>query len=112
MSVAAVKNYTTPAALSQSALGEDFVYGFNCAPAISGVETPTVMTMTFVQILPPLLTVVTLADSPIVVGNVVTQRIRSAVLSAGFAYELRLLWQPSGTTNEFLDILTIVCPVI
>ena len=100
---------TVPAQEQQFVI-EDVTYGFDTTLLLSGAQTPTSPVFTLTKLGIPANTTITLADGSSTSGNVVSQRVRTNVLSAGSTYALQLVFQPSGTTNELVMLLTIVCP--
>ena len=96
--------YTNPAALVQFA-SEDIVYG-NDTSAVTA--TPTAVTVALTNSAG---TAVTLADAPSVAGSVISQRVRSSVLTrTSSPYFLTFTYTPTGTTNVLESVLVIECP--
>lgn len=96
---------TLPAALPQKRV-EDIVYGIDCTAQLTGAQTPTAVSVTLTKNGVP----VTLVDPPIVVGNVIMQRVRTMVLAVGCLYQMEALFTPSTTTNILALDLGITCP--
>lgn len=94
---------TVPSAVSQASV-EDLVWGFDC----TALGTPASPTVTLTG---PTGATVTLQDAPQVVGNVIYQRVRGAVLSASpRPYQLTATFTETATTNVFAAVLLIQCP--
>ena len=97
---------TNPAGVQQATV-EDITWGVDTTALLSGVQTPTAYTATLTN---PSGGTVTLTDAATVSGNVVSQRIRAGVLTAGGDYTLTVTFTPSGTTNVFACRLAIAVP--
>lgn len=99
--------YTIPSEEVQFA-AEDITWGIDTTAVMSGAQTPTAVTVTLKN---PSGTVVTLADTPTVAGNVISQRVRAGVLTpSGGSYWLTATFTPSGTTNVLVSALALRCP--
>lgn len=53
---------------------------------------------------------VTLADTPTVSSNTISQRIRANVLTAGHTYTLQLIFE-AGSPTVLETVTTVVCPI-
>jgi hypothetical protein len=95
---------TVPALVDQLSV-EDLTWGVDCTalvPASSiAATTATLTSATGV--------VVTLADAPVIDGDVVAVRIRAGVLTRG-TYQLVVTVAPVGTTNVLAAVTQITCP--
>jgi hypothetical protein len=100
-----ISEATKPAKLTQAA-AEDQTWGVDTSPQLTTGQTIGSYTTALVQENGP---PITLTDPPSLVGNVILQRVRANLLSVGHTYDLRVLFQINGTTNQQLAILQIAC---
>lgn len=94
---------TNPPMGSQAA-SEDVNWGLDLTAQLGG-GTPTIVTSALTLV--PSGATVALSDSPGVVVNTVSQRIRAGVLSVGSTYQLTVHFTPSGTSNV-LEVYTVI----
>jgi hypothetical protein len=103
---------TTPSGGNQASV-EDITRGIDMTALLTGGQTVTNAAATLTG---PNGNTITLTDSPTVVGNIVSQRIRAGVLahSAGpvssSTYTLTVTFTPSTSTNVFAAVFLLYCP--
>lgn len=102
--------YTDPPLKNQFS-GEDHTWRIDCSALLGDGQTVTSPTAALTSLGDDTATPVSLADTPGIVGGfIVTQRIRSGVLTARTSYQLLVNVGVSGTTDTFDEILNINCP--
>lgn len=99
---------TDPAGVQQASV-EDIVWGIDMSNYLSPGESVTNAVATLTNMRSK--TVVILQDSCAVLGNVVTQRIRSTTLLANITYQLLVTFTAFPTSNELATVLSITCPL-
>lgn len=99
---------TDPAEVTQ-ATAENVPWAVDMTNALPSVGSVSAVTTSLVDLTLNGETV-TLADAPVVAGNVVTQIVRGSVLTAGHSYRLQITY--TAAANTVLTSLTVIyCPV-
>jgi hypothetical protein len=96
---------TTPGTVTQTSI-EDVTLGVDCTAQLGGFAIAAATATLTVDGTP-----VTLEDTPQIHGNVVDVRIRAGVLQGGNVYQLTVLFNPQGTTNQLALFTEIDCPI-
>lgn len=98
---------TVPSSVSQARV-EDITWGVDTTALLAQGQTPSVVSVVLADNRSG--QTVVLADQPVLSGNVVAQRVRAGVLTAGHTYTLTAVVAVSGSTNELACQLVVVCP--
>lgn len=99
---------TDPAGVQQASV-EDIVWGIDVTNYLLIGQTVTNAVCVLTNLRTK--TTVTLADTCSIAGNIISQRIRSGVLSNNVTYQLLVTFVASPTSNTLATVLNISCPL-